>query len=813
MKPVFRLLPVLLALFGIAPCAAGQTIALWPFDEPRGLYPSCVLDDVSDNNCPMVLGPGGQIVAGKFGNALEPLPQPPITYPASGSVLFGLAPAPKPAGRTVEPMNWKNALFCALMTSGETHLRKEVGFVNPSRSRLNLGNFDWTVEFWYLPARRQVEPGVVFELGSGPRGENDEITRLAVAPDGRSFLFVNKAGGLHLRIPTSPSALDPSRAQWCHCAFVYSATESRIRHYVDGKEQAPSAAAVVQSLPQGEEAYLSVGRDGVWGQPLPGRIDELRFSEGRLYTADFVPPASFAAPMHSAAPKTAPKKGPLLLFARGAELEIPIQLLDGKHLFFDGAIAERLDGITFNANPPRPAERVVDNIQGPFRKHLNVVEDETGLIRMYFGVQNDYLAVLTSRDGIRWEKPLLNPGSDPGMENVVIPEPTAMGQVFLDPNGPPGERWKYISGYEGRGIYLYSSPDGWRFKRCRTAALPFRSGSQSNIFYDDQRQLYVSYHRSDFPRTLGGKTQREFVRVESADLTPPWSFTSQTQAEVIKIAETKRLHPLIPWYLDNGPLTPGGFGVEFPTAFGPDDALDPEGTDLYVPKAMKYPWAPDAYLAFPLIYFHYEEEGPPARRVLGVQSRQRGSGPIEAQLSVSRDGIHWKRFPRPAYVGTGTHAGDRIHQVYMAHGMVRRGDEIWQYYFGEEAYHSSWKKGTKRAVYRVVQRLDGFVSADAPYDREAVVVTKPLVFRGDRLLLNIDTDAAGYAQVGILDGRGHTIEGFSADECVYINGDFTAAEVEWLGKGKDLSSLQGKPVKVLLRLRGARLYSMQFSHR
>jgi hypothetical protein len=234
------------------------------------------------------------------------------------------------------------------------------------------------------------------------------------------------------------------------------------------------------------------------------------------------------------------------------------------------------------------------------------------------------------------------------------------------------------------------------------------------------------------------------------------------------------------------------------------------GTDVYVPKTMKYPWALDTYLAFPLMYFHYEDDGPKTRQVLGQEERGRGSGPIEAQLAVSRDGVNWKRYPRPAYVGVGSHHGDPIHQVYLAQGMVRRGSEIWQYYFGEEAYHSTWKRNLKRAVYRVVQRLDGFVAATAPYEKTGTLITKPLVFKGNRLVLNVATGAAGYAQVGLLDEQGKPILGFSADDCVYINGDFVETEVEWLKKGKDLSSLGGKIVQVEFHLRGARLYSMQF---
>ncbi len=65
---------ILLGLFiFLLDFSLAQTIALWPFDEQIGIYPSCVMSDVSDNDYPLVLGPGGQIVEGKFGNALDPI--------------------------------------------------------------------------------------------------------------------------------------------------------------------------------------------------------------------------------------------------------------------------------------------------------------------------------------------------------------------------------------------------------------------------------------------------------------------------------------------------------------------------------------------------------------------------------------------------------------------------------------------------------------------------------------------------------------------------------------------------------------------
>ena len=167
--------------------------------------------------------------------------------------------------------------------------------------------------------------------------------------------------------------------------------------------------------------------------------------------------------------------------------------------------------------------------------------------------------------------------------------------------------------------------------------------------------------------------------------------------------------------------------------------------------------------------------------------------------------------------------------------MVKRNNEIWQYYFGEPHYHSPWKKiPEQRSVLRLVQRLDGFVSVDSPYEKETYMITKPFVFEGNRLVLNIDTDAAGYAQVGFLDENDNPIEGYTVDDCIYINGDFIKTEVEWMKNRKDISKissdddednqtlsdkvvtsrdvseLEGKTVKLVYRMRGSKLYSMKF---
>ena len=795
-------------------CAAEAT-ALWLFDEPRETYPSSVLDSSSENDFPLVLGQGGRIVTGKFGNALEAGARVPIEYP-SGVTPFGLRRPWEVFTKDMRRMTWHNSGFAALMTDGEAHLRKEVGFVNPVATRLNLGNFDWTVEFWFRAAQKSAEDGTVFELGLTPDSEEIVKSCLVLSADRQRFVLRNDPSGTNLSIATDEGLLQAKEGAWHHLAFVFAAQEQQVRHYVDGNLQPLPAKCSLKGLPSKMPSYLSLGRNGNWKRPLPGRIDELRFSSSQVYRgSQFRPPESFAPQR----PRFSFESAPPLLFDKSVPPKIPIELGSRKHLFIDDAFLTEVENAAFVINPPRRAERVIDSVKGSFRKHLTVVDDPSGLIRLYNAVKGDHLAVRVSRDGVHFAAPDEANRSDAATDSqessrVVIPEMVGgLGNPFIDPNGPDHQRWKYFSDYHRRGIYLYTSPDGYVWQRNKTATLPFRSGTQSCTFYDDQRQLYVSYHRSGIHHSSAGGTERSSVVTEHRDLSEPVEFVPLSQQDYLERQSEQRLRNPLPWYLDNGPLTPGGFGLEFPHAFRPI-ADDPVGTDVYVTKAQKYPWAPDTYVAFPIVYFHYRPEGPAARHVLALPERGRGSGPVETQLAVSRDGRNWRRYPRPAYVGIGQHHGRDLFTAYLAHGMVRRGDEIWQYYFGETQYHSAHRHDPAgRGVYRLVQRLDGFVSLDSMYENDAVVVTKPLTFTGNRLTLNIDTEATGFAQVGVLDVQGKPIPGFSLDECIYVNGDFVDTEIEWLDKGKDVGQLVGRTIQLVFRMRGSKLYAMQFLDR
>ncbi|MEB2345739.1 MAG: hypothetical protein OZ948_13485 [Deltaproteobacteria bacterium] len=788
---------------GLAGAARADTVALWLFDEQEGVYPGSVLNDAGPDRAFLNLGRGGRLEAGRFGRALRPVEPGPFAPAAAAldpedAVAIGLRPPPARPGRGVEPMTWASATFAAALVHGETHLRG-TPLLHPTAGRLNLGGGDFTIEFWLRADPTAQGEGVLLELGSGPHGGSEHVTRLSLHPAEARFELWNEPSGARLSLPTDAAAL--AAGGWVHHAFVYDAARGELRHYAGGRRQGEPVAGRLAPLPPGDEDYLSVGRDGRWERPLAGALDELRLSDAQVYAGDFAVPASFA---RHPGPAPALPEGPPLLFPDGRSPPRTIELGGRKHLFLDGALLARSDHVTFTAHPPRLEAAALAADPG----WSTVVDDGEGGIRLY-GECPGGTCVWLSRDGLRFEAPDL-PG---GRGNLVAADPARRASVLLDPNAGPAARWKLLGGSAERGLFLYTSPDGLAFERSDATALPFAAGSAPTLFYDDQRRLYVAHLRSDYGRTPAGATSRFAVRAETGDPLHAWPFAPASAAQRAAAARRMRLASEIldPWWLDNGPLAPAGPSLELPIAMAHDRELDPVATDLYNLRALKYPWAPDAYLAFPLWYFHYEHDGPAARQALAAPERGLGSGLVEAQLAVSRDGLRWTRHPRPAYVPVGDHAGYPIRRPYLASGMVRRGDEIWQYSYTRSSYHSPHGAAPHPPVlHRLVQRLDGFVSADAPYEREALLVTHPLRFAGGRLVLNVDTGATGYAQVGFLDERGQPVPGFGADDCVYVNASSVAHPVEWLGHGHDVSSLAGRTVQLVVRMRGAALYALQF---
>ena len=98
--------------------------------------------------------------------------------------------------------------------------------------------------------------------------------------------------------------------------------------------------------------------------------------------------------------------------------------------------------------------------------------------------------------------------------------------------------------------------------------------------------------------------------------------------------------------------------------------------------------------------------------------------------------------------------------------------------------------------------------ADAEYGG-GWIETPPIIHAGSRLVLNIDTSAAGSARVGIAAVDGDPVAGRSIGECDEIMANGTEHVVTWKGKA-DVADLAGRPVRLRFEIRSAKLYAFRF---
>ena len=247
------------------------------------------------------------------------------------------------------------------------------------------------------------------------------------------------------------------------------------------------------------------------------------------------------------------------------------------------------------------------------------------------------------------------------------------------------------------------------------------------------------------------------------------------------------------------------------------DQDDPPRTDLYNPCVHLYPCADEAYFAFPSLYRNFDDMETYGRDLRGLGSN---TGLFETHLAVSRDGHSFTRFRQPYICGglirdrEGFDGDPDCGLVVMGIGMVRRGDRLYQYCCGSGRIHGGDSAAGGRrfptgAIYRVTQRLDGFVSVDADI-HGGELLTPPVTFAGSRLLLNADCPGLGEIWVELADAAGAALAGYSMDEAISIDRNGTAQEV-WWRNGPDVAPLAGRPIRLRIKMRSAKLYAMRFA--
>ena len=427
------------------------------------------------------------------------------------------------------------------------------------------------------------------------------------------------------------------------------------------------------------------------------------------------------------------------------ENNINLDIGSDRQLLIDDLLLDpdQSSSVTRTLNQPREIRRVLKpehswevlGIQG----YGTLIEDAGELKLYYLAMGMEVKAMLclaTSTDGLNWKKPMLGLVEYQGSkQNNILPIDAMEGSVFIDPNAAPDKRYKLVHNrnwpdIKTAGIYIAYSGDGINWTIPEERVFPFCPDSEPVAFWDDRISKYVIYFRTWNPgRGVG--------RVETDNITAPWPYDKSVESYYI-------------WGEDSIPAT----SKEVQNVLLRDEQ-DPENLHLYTNAAIKYPFAPNMYFAFPSAYLHYDS---PEWEAMAVSV---SDGTFETQLAASRDGVSWERI-RQSYVPAGFHDGLNLRMISMLLGMTRRGPSLYQYFAGFARTHGQhhvwredarcaeeWSKRDLGGIYIAVQRMDGFLSMDAAYTG-GTLVTKPFVFSGSRLSLNINTSGSGKARIGIL---------------------------------------------------------------
>lgn len=173
------------------------------------------------------------------------------------------------------------------------------------------------------------------------------------------------------------------------------------------------------------------------------------------------------------------------------------------------------------------------------------------------------------------------------------------------------------------------------------------------------------------------------------------------------------------------------------------------------------------------------------------------------KLGFSRDGFHWVRPDRRAFIAATRKEGDWDRgYVHTTTGVCVVLDE--QLVFPYCAYSGIAPSGT-RGMYTggsiglATLRRDGFASMEA-LEKPGTLTTRPVVFQGRHLFANVFAKE-GELRVEALDAAGKVLATSRP-----LIGDTTKQRVEWTDRA-DLSAFSGKPVRFRFHLTNGQLFA------
>jgi hypothetical protein len=395
----------------------------------------------------------------------------------------------------------------------------------------------------------------------------------------------------------------------------------------------------------------------------------------------------------------------------------------------------------------------------------------------------------TSRDGIAWEKPLVSTVASRrgGKTNAVLDGYMLTSVIRDDADADPARRYKMICWKQKApgGYHALASPDGLNWTQVSEERI-CPSSDVITGFYDPRRGIYAAFPK--FSAVVRGRDRRCFGLITSRDFAawtkPHLVLRPDARDDAGSLARIEQVRPI----LDT-----------------PDDRAKMR-TEFY---GMGFYLAESCTLSFPWVF------------TVNADNRYGSNqeGPIEIQLAVSRDLLHWQRPFRTPVIDIGQLDQWDASCHMTAAQAIRVGDEIRLYYSGGNythgtpaiyyATHPDTGEPTGRksqyasSIGLVSWQLDRFVSVDGPAEG-GTLTTVPLKYQGSRLELNGRTDSGGKIVVELLDAAGKPLAASQP-----FSGDDLRHTASW-PSGVDLAAHAGQPVCLRFQLYDAELFSFAF---
>jgi hypothetical protein len=396
-----------------------------------------------------------------------------------------------------------------------------------------------------------------------------------------------------------------------------------------------------------------------------------------------------------------------------------------------------------------------------------------------------YLCYATSKDGITWKKPKLGIFDYKGSKENNICKLGGGTLVYDAAEKDPRRRYKMMDVVQadtakkktfGYGVFFSENGLNW---------IPFDGNpvisyaDVSTVAYDEPKGLFIAATK-----------QRMLV-----------SNTSVTPGKMDRAAFISTSKDFINWTAPSSPGSAWTLAVEGDQV---DDmiVMSKGGMEGQIYGMTVHPYE-GIYIGLP---WAFDVSSYTAGVFAGY-----GDGPIQPQIAASRDLRHWNRPSREPVLPLGKAGAWDDGTLYSSSKMLVSEKQIDLYFGAMNMTHggSSNTQIQTAQIAKATWRRDGFVSMANAGDDEGIITTNPVVFTGNRLVVNAKLFKAGSLKIEILDDSNIPVPGFTIAEAKPITGDQLSAVVSWQ-QGADLKRLAGKRIKLRFHLKGGDLYSYWF---